>query len=247
MSNTDLIDKYFSDSLSPKEQMEFNERLQNNENFKKEFVFQKDLKKTIVSQQHKNLKKVLQSFEQERSKVRLLNISRKWWVAASILVIFSIGFLLLRPTLYPSPEELFAENFEPYRNIVLPVERSSNSNSIKQSAFLAYENGNYHKAINLFNSIQDRNLIYVDFYKSMCYLSLNKNVEAIDLLIPITVTTEKGDTDKNFNELANWYLALAYLKVDEKEKAISRFSSIANDTNDVYKKEESKRILKHLK
>ena len=35
MKNLELIDKYFSNSLSPKEQKLFNELLQNDQNFKK--------------------------------------------------------------------------------------------------------------------------------------------------------------------------------------------------------------------
>ena len=44
MKNLDLIDKYFSNTLSPQEQMVFNDYIQNNEEFKSEFLFQKDLK-----------------------------------------------------------------------------------------------------------------------------------------------------------------------------------------------------------
>ena len=38
MSNTDLIEKYFSNSLSPKEQLRFNKLLQSDEKFKKDFT-----------------------------------------------------------------------------------------------------------------------------------------------------------------------------------------------------------------
>ncbi len=44
MKNLELIDKYFSNSLSQKEQLLFNQLLQNDKDFKSEFLFQKDLK-----------------------------------------------------------------------------------------------------------------------------------------------------------------------------------------------------------
>ena len=47
MKNHDLIDRYFENSLSPKEQKLFNDLLQNNLEFSNEFLFQKDLKKVI--------------------------------------------------------------------------------------------------------------------------------------------------------------------------------------------------------
>lgn len=246
MSNIDLIEKYFSNSLNPKEQLRFNELLQSDEKFKKEFTFQKDLQKVISRNQHDELKKTLQDFEKDKPVVKLLNISKKWLVAASILIIVGLGFVFLKSSFYQSPEKIFAENYEPYRNIVLPIERGENSNTIEHSAFVAYENGNYHKAINLFNSVPKTNTTYILFYKSMCYMSLNKTNEAITLLKTITDSDNEANSEKNFNEIANWYLALAYLKIGETEMARNQFSSIANDEENVFKKKDSRKILQYL-
>jgi len=246
MSKTDLIEKYFSNSLSPKEQMRFNELLQSDEKFKKDFTIQKDLQKVIARNQHNDLKKTLQDFEKDRPVLNLFNISKKWLVAASILILVGLVFVFLKSSFYPSPEKLFVENYEPYRNIVLPIERGENANTIEQSAFIAYENKNYHKAINLFNSVPKTNTTYILFYKSMCYLSLNKTNEAITLLKKITYSDYEANSEENFNELANWYLALAYLNIGETEKASDQFSIIVNDDRDVYKKEDSRKILKYL-
>jgi tetratricopeptide (TPR) repeat protein len=246
MNKIDLIDKYFSNSLSPKEQLEFNKLLRSDEKFKKEFSFQKDLQKAIYRNQRTDLKKVLQNFEQNKSVVKLFNSSKKWLAAASILLIIGFGFIYINNNVFPSPDELFVQNYEPYRNIVLPIERGDNSNTIVHSAFVAYENENYHKAINLFNSVPNKNEPYILFYKSMCYMSLNRTGDAISLLKTIAWSDDDPNSENNFKELANWYLALAYLKLNENEQARKQFSIIANDTDDVYKKEDSRQILKHL-
>ena len=246
MSNIDLIEKYFNNSLSPKEQLRFNKLLQSDEKFKKDFTFQKDLQKVIARNQHNDLKKTLEDFEKDKPVVNLFNISKKWLVAASVLIIVGLGFVFLKSSFYPSPEKIFAENYEPYRNIVLPIERGENSNTIEHSAFIAYENGNYHKAINLFNSVPKKGTTYILFYKSMCYMSLNKTKEAITLLKAITDSDNEVSSEKNFNEIANWYLALAYLNIGKTEMAIKQFSIIANDKENVFKKEDSRKILKYL-
>ena len=246
MSNIDLIEKYFSNSLSPKEQLRFNQLLQSDEKFKKDFTFQKDLQKVIARNQHDDLKKTLQDFEKDKPVVNLFNISKKWLVAASVLIIVGLGFVFLKSSFFPSPEKIFAESYEPYRNIVLPIERGENSNTIEHSAFIAYENGNYHKAINLFNSVPNKDTTYILFYKSMCYMSLNKTKEAITLLKAITDSGNEVSSEKNFNEIANWYLALAYLNIGKTEMAIKQFSIIANDKGNVFKKEDSRKILKYL-
>lgn len=246
MSKTDLIEKYFGNSLSPKEQSKFNELLRTDEKFKIELDFQKDLQKVIYRNQRNDLKKVLQKFEQNKPDVKLLNISKKWLVAASILLIVGLGYIFLKNNNY-SPDDLFVQNYEPYRNIVLPVERGINSNTIEQSAFIAYENGNYRKAINLFNSVPNNNDQYIQFYKAMCYMSLNKPKDAITLLKIITESDYNQNSEINFKELANWYLALAYLDLGEIDRAKKQFSIIAGDTDNVYKNEASGKILKSLR
>lgn len=246
MRNIDFIDKYFSNSLSPKEESEFDDLLHSDDEFKSEVAFAEDVQKVIYKNQRNDLKKVLQNFEQDKPTVKLFNISKKWLVAASILIIVSLGSIFVKNSFYPSPEKLFVENYEPYRNIVLPVERGVNSNSIEQSAFVAYENGNYHKAINLFNSVPNNNEQYILFYKSMCYLSLNKTNDAISLLKAIKESDTTLNSEINFNELANWYLALAYLNTGEVREANKQLTLIANDTIAVYKKEESRKILNYI-
>jgi len=77
-------------------------------------------------------------------------------------------------------------------------------------------------------------------------MSLNRTNEAISLLKTITASNNDLNSEHNFIELANWYLALAYLQLDEIGKASKQFSVIANDKDDVYKKEEAGQILKYL-
>lgn len=247
MGNLDLIDKYFNNSLSPKEQLLFNEFLQNDEEFKSEFLFQKDLKTVITKNQREDLKKTLQNFENEiQKKSKVFGLPKKWLIAASFSLLIGLGFWYVKTNFYPSDEKLFAENFEPYRNIVQPIERSAKEQSIECKAFLAYENGNYYKAINLFNSVKNQKEPYVSFYKALCYLSLEKPTEAINLLLPLATVKNDEGTFKNFHQLSNWYLGLAYLKNNEKKKAISQFSIIANLPDSTTKKKESQELLNYL-
>lgn len=239
IENLDLIDKYFSNTLSPKEQLLFNELLQNDESFKSEFVFQKDLKKAIAKNEQDHLKKTLQGFERNiENRPKLMIIPKKWLVAASIILVVGLVSIFVKTSFYPSSEKLYAENFEPYRNIIHPIVRGEITYSIEYSAFLAYENGDFHKAINLFNSIGNQNVAYIPFYKAMCYLSLNKTVEAIKLLETLSIESyiHSEIPDDKLRFKAEWYLGLAYLKMDENEKAISKFSIVINQPCDECKK-----------
>jgi len=247
MNNSDLIEKYFENSLTPKEQLIFNDLLQNDKTFKKEFIFEKDLKKVIAINQKENLKSTLQNFESKiENKSKIFFLPKKWLVAASIILLVGIGFWFVKNSYFPSDEKLYTQNFELYRNIIQPIVRGENTNTIEYKAFVAYENKECHKAINLFNSSINSEADYIRFYKAMCYLSLNKTSNAINLLLPIATSETKNDSNKNFKEIANWYLGLAYLKNNEKNKAISQFSLIANHPDKSYKKEEASKILDYL-
>jgi len=248
MNNIDLIDRYFDNSLSPKEQLLFNDLLQNSEDFKNEFVFQKDLKKVIALNQRENLKSTLQQFEDNAIKnTKILFLSKKWLIAASLALLIGLGFWFVKNTYFISSEKLFTQNFEPYRNIIQPIVRGESSNTIEYRAFLAYENNDYHKAINLFNSVNNQDATYVSFYKAMCYLSLDKTTEAINLLEPIILSSNLEEMDKKLSEKADWYLALAYLKTGENKKAVSKFLIVKDrPCNACKKKRRSENILKHL-
>ncbi len=247
MNNTDLIEKYFENSLNPKEQISFNEKLQNDKEFKKEFLFQKDLKKAISLDQREKLKLDLQQFEKEYQEKSKGNTSfTKWLIAASITLLLGFGIWFIKDSYFPSNEQLYAQNFEPYRNIVQPIVRGESPKTIKHSAFVAYENNDYHKAINLFNSVSNPNESSIQFYKAMCLLSLNKANDAIQVLLPIAVNETKDSTSENFTEMANWYLALAYLKTGNTKKALSQFSVIAEHPTYTFKKEEAKKIIGFL-
>ncbi len=248
MNNIDLIDKYFANSLTPKEQNSFNDLLQNNEEFKKEFQFHKDLKKVIDINRSEELKQDLQQFEkeyQEKSTTKFL--FNKWLIAASITLLIGFGLWFVKDTYFPSNEQLYTRNFEPYRNIVQPVVRGESPKTIEYSAFVAYENKDYHKAINLFNSVPNPNKPHIQFYKAMCLLSLDNTDDAIQSLLPVAVNENTDSSSKNFTEMANWYLALAYLKSGNTEKALSQFSIVANHPTYTFKKEEAKKIIELIK
>ncbi len=247
MNKFELIDKYFNDTLDDKEYALFNSLLQEDKAFKEEFLFQKNLKKALLLNRRKSLKSTLENFEKDLNKKTGILSLKNWLVAASIIVLLGIGSLFYNSYNSHKPEKIFAAYFEPYRNIVHPVERGAGDGSIESKAFQAYENGKFYKAINLFNSIdylEEDDSHNIDFYKGISLLAINKNKEAIDILLPIATDIEKGSYD--LSQKANWYLALAYLNSKEIDKARSQFFMIANDAAFTYKKDEAKEILKML-
>jgi len=248
MKNHDLIDRYFENSLSPKEQNLFNDLLQNDSDFKNEFLFQKDLKKVIAVSQQEELKSTLSHIEEHVKKKSLFMIvPKKWMVAASLLLITTLGLWSVKSLYYPSNEVIYKDYFQVDRNTIQPVVRGESLKTIEYRAFVAYEAQDYYKAINLFNSVKTPDEAYIIYYKGLCFLALEKSDEAIALLSEVATKQGLDGKSADFKEKANWYLAMAYLKNNETEKAISRLSLIINNPSSNFKKQEAQEVLGYLK
>jgi len=248
MKNFDLIDRYFDSSLTPKEQLLFNDLLQNDLDFKNEFVFRKDLKKVIAVNQQEVLKSTLGQFEEKiQQSSKFMILPKKWFVAASIVLVASLGAYSIKSIYYPSDQAVFETFYQPYRNTIQPTVRGESPNTIEYRAFVAYEAHNYHKAINLFNSVKNPDEAYINFYKGLSYLELDKSKEAIELLLPIAKANGLEGKSANFNDKARWYLALAYLKNNDKEKSKSELFLIMQKPKGTFKKEEAQELLAYLK
>jgi hypothetical protein len=248
MNNFGLIDKYFSDTLNESELALFNKLLQEDSEFKEEFLFQENLKKALQQNRLESLKATLQGFEKDLEKKTGIFTLKTWLIAASVIIVLGIGALIFNTYSSEEPAKLYAAYFEPYRNIIRPVERGEEDGSIEAKAFQAYENAEFYKAVNLFNSLEsfeDEDNDYIDFYKGISFMALGKSNEAKEILLPIATEVEKGDYD--LSQKANWYLALAYLSSGEIEKAKSQLYMIAHDKAFTFKKEEAEEILEKLK
>ena len=246
MNKEDLIEKYFTDTLSNEERILFDKLLQNDQEFKEEFIFRKELKQSIAHQQRETIKKTLQGFEDNLNRKKVFPL-KYWLAAASVVLVLSLGYFAFSKYNASQPEKLFASNFTPYENVVHPTVRNSKDESIESKAFSAYDNGSYYKAINLFNSVENKEDDYIRFYKAMSFLALSKNQEAIDLLLPLATNPEASSAKYKWHAKANWYLGLAYLNNNETDRAKSQFNVVINHPACDFKKEEAKEIMSQIK
>ncbi len=248
MKNFELIDLYFDNSLSPKEQLLFNDLLQNDLDFKNEFIFRKDLKKVIAVSQQEDLKASLGQFEDKiQQNSKLMMLPKKWLVAASVFILASFGLYSVKTVYFPSNEVIYETYFTSCRNTIQPVVRGVKPNTIEYRAFVAYEAHDYYKAINLFNSVANPEASYINFYKGLSCMEINKLTRAIELLYPITKAENLEGKSADFDAKAKWYLALAYIKNNDNKKAIEELSLISNQPSGTFKKEEALEVLAFLK
>lgn len=239
MTKEELLYHYFSNSLSTEQKKQFDELLENDTEFKKQFEFEKDLKRAIKHKEQQKLKAKLKGFESELKTTKGSSNYKFWLVAASFALLLSVSWYFYNSS-STNFNSLYTSNYEKYPNTIYAITRDTTvDTSIEYSAFEAYEASNYQESIILFTELKEsKNPEYVNFYLAQSYLNNDQLDKAIALFTDIS--THK----KEFSSESHWYLALVYLKNNKKEKAIKALEDLIKDGT--YKKDEAILLLEKL-
>tara|TARA_R110002012_G_scaffold259550_3_gene441140 strand:+ start:29056 stop:29793 length:738 start_codon:yes stop_codon:yes gene_type:complete len=238
-----LIDRYLSGELSESEAEALRQRLAAEKDFAQLFEDVRYLQKGLERAELEKAWKAIQAAEAnivETAPTGAATFSWKVWLpaAASVALLVVVAwFFLLRST---EPQALYAEYFEVYPNVEAPIYRDSSTKdslTSKDLAFRRYADEDYGMAIEIFESIQqpDEGTL---FYLGMSYLAKGNAKQAAAVWEPLSNEAEDYKTQ------IQWYLALAWLKLDEEEKAKVIFEELAK-SGTAYE-ERSRAILKAL-
>lgn len=240
MNNEDLIQGYFSNSLTPNQEQLFESLLAEDADFKAQFEFEKDLKRVIKEEESEVLKAKLQTFETALKHQADAEVKTSWFnwkMAAAVLLFLSAGWFGYDAFFGVNTVELYASNYNPYPNTVYPITRSDTLNAIERQAFVAYEAKEYENAIAAFNTISNPEN-YISFYKAQAYLELDELDKAKELF-----KTNIKEVS-NFIAESHWYLALIYLKEGDKIQSKKELKLLLEKHN--YKRTEAKKLLNTL-
>ncbi|WP_130735804.1 tol-pal system YbgF family protein [Flavobacterium sp. J27] len=239
MNKEQLIQKYLDHSLTDEEKILLENETSINPDFEKELEEAKNIRVAIIAHKKETLRTTFKKLENQKKPTFFSAI--KYGIAACFVIsIFTIAYFLF--TVPSSNNTLFLENFEPYRNIIIPIERAAIPNQNKNKEYLAfydYETGNYKTALLEFTSLyQTEEISYYLFYKAICELRLDQVDNAIDSFL----THQK--LNDSFKEKGKWYLALAYLKNNDIPKCKIILEDIVKHKSYNYQK--AKEILEVL-
>lgn len=232
----ELINKYFEKTLTEKELVEFNKKLETDNEFKAEFEFQKSVQSAIRAKERAEIKNLVASFEKPKQ-------YNGWWkYAAAAVVVIIGGWVVFQQFLGKSDtSKLYMSYYQTYPNVIAPNVRGESEETVKTRAFAAYEAGDFLTSAQLFGKLKEQvSEDYATFYEGISYLEINKPEKTIALF-----ENEKFNSSKTqLENYRQWYLALAYLKTNQKEKAIGLFSKICNSANP--QKEKAQEILDNI-
>ncbi len=253
MENQDLLYHYFSNSLTAAQEKEFQDLLENDTEFKAQFLFEQNLKEVIKSNEIDTLKAKLQGFEKDLSATKTTRIeffdsetskpikptfnSKYFAIAASIVLL--MGWFGYNSFLGTDYSNMYNENFSAYPNTVYSITRGDTENTLEREAFVAYESKDYQKTIEKLDAIPvEATKEYFNFYKAQSYLNMDDTVNAE------TFFTLVLQDNRSFVAESTWYLALIALKGENKAEAKKHLENLV--ANFDYNKEKAKVLLKEL-
>lgn len=219
MNPANLAEKYIQNKATASELEEIKSLLEEDAEFKQELLFLLELREAIKREERPKLKQQLQQLEHKPKTIKLFpNV----WKYVAVFV-FGLGLLWYfnRPHNY---DRIFEENFVPFPNIEMPSVRDSNINeSDLKSAFSLYDNRAYEQAASAFRALStNEQMSFTNFYLGVSLLADNQTEAAIEVLEnPDWIVPEK------YQNQTDWYLALAYLKMHDKEKALFYLSKVS--------------------
>ncbi|MBW1296176.1 hypothetical protein [Aquimarina litoralis] len=244
MEREELIDKYLHSELTAAEQDQFDELLVNDISFKEDVDLLSNLKNVAGAEDRDDLRKQMANFEAKiaanDTKVIPLFSYKKLLVAASILLLVAVGVISLLNPFGVNTEKLYASNFEPYKNVVTPIVRGTTDDNEEITAFSSYENKEFIAAAEQFGKLYETTQKpYFLLYQANALLAADQTSEAIPLLEQHIALKDE------LIERGKWYLSLAYLKENQKEKAIQLLEDLSN--NGTFKKGDVNKLLGQLK
>lgn len=227
----EIIIKYFSHQLEPDEQKLFDQWMKEDEDFSDQVKFEKSVQEALKRNERAELKSFLKGIDipQEKKNFRRIAIAASF-VGIVLISTFSVYYFSEK-----SSSNIYSEYFQPYPNEVAPIVRGQNINTPITDALEAYEKEDYNLSAKLFENISED---YALLYGGISNLEIGQSQKAIDQLKSLSLQ------NSNYQDAAEWYLALAYLKNKDKQKAIEMLEIIANKGNQFSKQAE--KILEKL-
>lgn len=261
------MNRYLNDEMDELERKRFEQKLENDEQLKKELTLEKELRDalnensdyTLFSGNQQNeelsaLKTKLRSDEYQELSNTIKSVGKEYLeneeaakprknyykyisIAAVLVLCFGIYFSQIKTSL----DSYYEANVN-WSELPSFTEKGQQEDLFSQGE-IAFKASNYEEAIAKFTQIETTHELYVHSlqYLGASYDLLNKNDEAIatfQKLASIGTTREHSK--------GNWYEALIHLKNNDKEKAIAALEKSAKNTR-AFKHKEAKKLIEEIK
>ena len=246
MDYTEFIERYLQNEMTSTEKAWFEKELEGNQVLQDEVIFHRKIDSVLSDKDMIAFKAQLDEIHEEIHETtqkgrKLIRKSRhKANIAISAIASLAILISIYIPNRNYSNEEITGLYYQPVQSAV-SFRSSDNQNNKLAEAMTLYENKDYAKAIDVFESIllEDNSKLGVNLYSGISYMELNEYEAATTKFTNIL-----DEAPNPFVESARWYIGLCYLFTEDIENAKESFSLLV--TQDSYYKKDAKKILRRL-
>lgn len=223
LKELELIDAYLHQQLEGDALTSFKERLSANADWREKV---NEIRLLSLSISEAALEEKLSHFHNEINRPALKvahkkDNRKKWLAAAAVIVIVILGGSLLFQK--PAHEKLFAAYYKPDPGLPVVMGEEGKSNYILYDGMIDYKEGNYTKAIEKWKNMGDSHT-YTDtlsYYMGLANMSAGNMEQAVKHLDDVL-----KKENNVYQQKATWYLALIYIKQDNKKAAVNLLKKI---------------------
>lgn len=238
-----FIERYNAGEMNEEEEKWFRKELEGNLKLREEVALRKHTDDILKKQDILSLRQKLAAIEKEREKKISPKKSPAYLKYAAVLaVLVAIGSVAVFSGKNLSTEEIFTKYYTQYAPPTVQRAGTSVTNDDFALAIEYYNTHDYEKAAGLFNKVLKSNPgdMQSMLLKGISNFEFNRYPEAKQ-----SFTNVISDNNNLFIETAKWYLALCYIRTDEREKALQQLEAIKNEGS-IYK-DDARKIIKKLK
>jgi tetratricopeptide (TPR) repeat protein len=241
-----FIERYNAGEMSEDEVKWFRNELDGNEKLREEVNLRRRTDEILKNQDIISLRTKLAAIEKAREKTIPAEKSRKspayLKYAAVLAILVAIGAIAVFSGKNLSSDEIFNKYYTEYAPPTAHRTGTSVTNADFTLALEFYNTHDYEKAASLFSKVLKTNPRDMQsvLLKGISNFEFQQYPEAKQSFVDVI-----SDNNNLFIETAKWYLALCYIKTNEREKAIQHLEAIKNEDG-IYKNEAWK-IIKKLK
>jgi tetratricopeptide (TPR) repeat protein len=237
----DLIEAYLRGTLDEQALAAFQKRREDDPEFDREVIDYSQIINRIRSTHEQDFMNKLRHWDSEienRQEAKVIPFRRIFLIAASVLLLAIAGLYVFRNS-QSDHEQLFQEYFQPYENV---ISERSGKNDNQQKGMELYDQKKYEEAIVLLKLaiMEDSDNASLKSYLGIAYLAAGHAQEAKTTFDAIV----KNDRSL-FKEVAEWNLAMTYLKLDDEASMKRTLEGIIQQKDHLYY-QQAKDLLKRL-
>lgn len=238
----EMLLRYIDNDVTNEEKIQLESLLKNHDDLKQVYdnlVIAKDMVRSVglrnrVHALHKEFHERISTSRvgENKRKAKIIagrfsdRLSILWRIAAVLILVFVVYGVYKISSV--TPAKVYAENYIEYR---VPVMRGNEQKDVVDSL---YKTGNYQQLV---KEVEGKTSATQKdkFFLGLAYLKLDNAIKAIEAFENIEEKNKVGKTNY-YNDEAEYYLTLAYIKAGLVYKAERQLNKILSDKNHPYYK-----------